>query len=100
MGGAEIGTFSCPMPFEDVVWNEKCKEHFWMEPGEKIEMNNVVSRVHVEDRESGVADVGKDGGGKHEPQFDFGIQDCGSGWEGEVDSGEGAERFMMSRTCR
>ena len=31
VGAAELGTFYCPMPLGDIIWNDKCKEHFWLQ---------------------------------------------------------------------
>jgi hypothetical protein len=32
MKAAELGTFYCPIPLDLIIWNAKCKEHFWLPP--------------------------------------------------------------------
>jgi PAS domain S-box-containing protein len=48
---AELGTFYCPMPMGPIVWNNKCKEHFWLGPEAEITFDLFYSVVHPEDRE-------------------------------------------------
>jgi PAS domain S-box-containing protein len=48
---AELGTFHCPMPMGSIVWNNKCKEHFWLPPEAEITFDLFYSIIHYEDRE-------------------------------------------------
>ncbi|WP_436229518.1 PAS domain-containing protein [Caballeronia sp. LjRoot29] len=48
---AEIGTFHCPMPLNDIVWNDRCKEHFWLGPQEQINFERFYAIIHPEDRQ-------------------------------------------------
>jgi PAS domain S-box-containing protein len=48
---AELGTFHCPMPMGSIVWNDKCKEHFWLAPETDITFDLFYSIIHHEDRE-------------------------------------------------
>ena len=48
---AELGTFYCPMPLGTIIWNTKCKEHFWLTPDESVDIDRFYSIIHEEDRE-------------------------------------------------
>jgi PAS domain S-box-containing protein len=48
---AELGTFHCPMPLGKLVWNDKCKEHFWLSPDAEADIDLFYSVLHEEDRE-------------------------------------------------
>jgi PAS domain S-box-containing protein len=48
---AELGTFYCPLPFSEIEWNAKCKEHFWLPPDAKINLELFYSRIHPDDVE-------------------------------------------------
>jgi PAS domain S-box-containing protein len=48
---AELGTFYCPMPMGPIIWNNKCKEHFWLPPDAEINFDLFYSILHPEDRE-------------------------------------------------
>lgn len=48
---AEIGTFHCPIPLGRIVWNLKCKEHFWLSPNADVDFDVFYSRIHPGDRE-------------------------------------------------
>jgi PAS domain S-box-containing protein len=48
---AELGTFHCPMPMGRIVWNNKCKEHFWLPPEAEITFDLFYSILHPDDRE-------------------------------------------------
>ena len=51
VGAAELGTFYCPMPLGEIIWNDKCKEHFWLPPDARIDFDLFYSRIHPEDRD-------------------------------------------------
>ncbi|MRS97937.1 PAS domain-containing protein [Ralstonia pickettii] len=46
---AEIGTFYCPMPLHKIVWNAKCKEHFWLPADAEVDIGVFYARLHPED---------------------------------------------------
>ena len=48
---AELGTFYCPMPLGLIIWNAKCKEHFWLPPDAQVDFDRFYSIIHEEDRE-------------------------------------------------
>jgi PAS domain S-box-containing protein len=47
----ELGTFYCPMPLGPIMWNAKCKEHFWLPADADVNFDKFYSIVHEEDRE-------------------------------------------------
>ena len=49
---AELGTFYCPMPMGRIVWNAKCKEHFWLAPDAEVDFDLFYARLHPDDREA------------------------------------------------
>jgi PAS domain S-box-containing protein len=56
---AELGTFFCPMPLGLIIWNAKCKEHFWLPPDAEIDFDRFYSIIHEEDRERTRLAVGR-----------------------------------------
>ncbi|WCM23602.1 PAS domain-containing sensor histidine kinase [Paraburkholderia bryophila] len=48
---ADVGTFYCPMPMREIVWNVRCKEHFWLPPDAEVDFAPFYSLLHPEDRE-------------------------------------------------
>lgn len=49
---AELGTFYCPLPFGEILWNDKCKEHFWLTADASVDIDLFYAIIHVEDRET------------------------------------------------
>ncbi len=47
---AELGTFYCPVPQGELVWNAKCKEHFWLPPDATVDIDRVHAIIHPDDR--------------------------------------------------
>jgi PAS domain S-box-containing protein len=47
----ELGTFHCPMPLGPIVWNDKCKEHFWLSSDTEVNFDVFYAVVHKDDRE-------------------------------------------------
>jgi PAS domain S-box-containing protein len=47
----ELGTFHCPMPLGLIIWNAKCKEHFWLPADASVDLDRFYSIVHEEDRD-------------------------------------------------
>lgn len=48
---AELGTFFCPMPLGEIVWNVRCKEHFFLPPDAKVDFELFYSILHPDDRQ-------------------------------------------------
>jgi PAS domain S-box-containing protein len=48
---AELGTFYCPIPLGPILWNDKCKEHFWLPPEAEVDFDRFYSILHADDRE-------------------------------------------------
>lgn len=47
----ELGTFYCPMPLGTILWNDKCKEHFWLPPDARVDIDLFYQIIHEDDRE-------------------------------------------------
>ena len=50
LDGAELGTFHCPLPFNELFLSDTCKAHFWLEPHDRIDIARFYSIVHEADR--------------------------------------------------
>lgn len=48
---SDLGTFYCEMPLGHVIWNDRCKAHFWLPPNAEITMAFFYSLLHPDDRE-------------------------------------------------
>ncbi len=48
---SELGTFHCPMPLKDIVWNARCKALFWLPPEAEVDFDLFYAAIHPEDRE-------------------------------------------------
>lgn len=48
---SELGTFYCNMPLDQIIWNDKCKEHFWLPPEAEVNFELFYSIIHPDDRE-------------------------------------------------
>jgi PAS domain S-box-containing protein len=51
VGAAEVGTFYCPLPLGEIIWNDRCKEHFWLPPEAKVDFDLFYATLHADDRE-------------------------------------------------
>jgi len=49
--GAHLGTFYCDVPFDKIIWNATCKEHFFLPQAAEVDFDLFYSRLHPEDRE-------------------------------------------------
>lgn len=45
-----IGFWYCDLPFDELQWDERVKEHFHFEPTARITIDDFFSRIHPEDR--------------------------------------------------
>jgi signal transduction histidine kinase/FixJ family two-component response regulator len=48
---SELGTFHCDMPLDKIVWNARCKAHFWLLQDAEIDFHLFYSILHPDDRE-------------------------------------------------
>ena len=48
---SELGTFHCDMPLDKIVWNARCKAHFWLRQDAEIDFDLFYSILHPDDRE-------------------------------------------------
>jgi signal transduction histidine kinase/ActR/RegA family two-component response regulator len=48
---SELGTFHCDMPLDKIVWNARCKAHFWLPQDAEIDFDLFYSILHPDDRE-------------------------------------------------
>ena len=51
VNASELGTFHSMTPFNDMIWNDRCKAHFWLGPDAKVDFELFYSVLHPEDRE-------------------------------------------------
>lgn len=47
----KIGIWYCDLPFNNLVWDNKVKEDFWLPPDEQVTMNMFYKQIHPDDRE-------------------------------------------------
>jgi PAS domain S-box-containing protein len=47
-----IGVWYCDLPFSDLIWDEKVKEHFWLPADAEVTIDTFYERIHPQDRES------------------------------------------------
>jgi PAS domain S-box-containing protein len=48
---SEIGFWFCDLPFDQLVWDDRVKEHFWYPPETEVNIDMFFRRLHSEDRE-------------------------------------------------
>lgn len=49
--GANVGVWYCPLPFDELIWDDKVKEHFHLPPDARVSIETFYERLHPEDRE-------------------------------------------------
>lgn len=49
--GAQVGFWFCDLPFGELVWDHRVKEHFWLPPEAPVTINTFYERIHPDDRE-------------------------------------------------
>ncbi len=47
----EIGMWYCDLPFDELTWSDKTKEHFWMPATASVKIQDFWDRIHPEDRD-------------------------------------------------
>ncbi len=48
---SELGTFYCELPLDQIIWNDKCKEYFWLPSEAEVNFELFYSIIHPDDRE-------------------------------------------------
>lgn len=51
LDASELGTFHCEIPLGKLLWNERCKAHFWLPPDAEVDIDLFYSVMHPDDRE-------------------------------------------------
>lgn len=46
-----LGLWYCDLPFDKLVWNDRCKAHFGLPPTADVTIHTFYERIHPEDRE-------------------------------------------------
>ena len=46
-----LGLWYCDLPFDKLVWNERCKEHFGLPPDADVSINTFYRHIYPQDRE-------------------------------------------------
>ncbi|MEO6187120.1 MAG: ATP-binding protein [Steroidobacteraceae bacterium] len=46
-----VGFWYCDLPFDELKWDDRVKEHFFFEPSARITIADFYARIHAEDRE-------------------------------------------------
>jgi hypothetical protein len=47
----DVGIWYCDLPFDELTWNRKVKEHFWLPPDARVTIDVFYQRLHPDDRE-------------------------------------------------
>lgn len=48
---ADVGVWYCPLPFDELIWDDKVKEHFHLAPDAVVTIDTFYERLHPDDRE-------------------------------------------------
>ena len=51
VNSGEVGLWYCDLPFDELVWNRKVKEHFGLPPDAVVTIETFYERIHPDDRE-------------------------------------------------
>ena len=51
VNSSEIGLWYCDLPFDELIWNAKVKEHFGLSPEARVSIDTFYARLHPDDRE-------------------------------------------------
>jgi PAS domain S-box-containing protein len=51
INASDLGTFYCEIPLGKVLWNDRCKAHFFVRPEQEIDMDLFYALLHPDDRE-------------------------------------------------
>ena len=47
---AQVGVWFCDLPFDELFWDHRVKEHFWLPPDARVTLDTFYERIHPEDR--------------------------------------------------
>jgi len=47
-----VGFWYCDLPFEELIWDERVKAHFFLPPDTRVTIDTFYDRIHPEDREA------------------------------------------------
>ncbi len=64
-----IGFWYCDLPFDELKWDERVKDHFFFEPTARITIDDFYARIHEEDRERTREAI--DGSIRHRTPYDI-----------------------------
>ena len=45
-----IGFWHCDLPFDELLWDARVKEHFWLPPTARVTIDDFYARIHPDDR--------------------------------------------------
>lgn len=48
---AQLGLWYCDLPLSNLIWNDRCKEHFWLSPETNVDINLFFEQIHPDDRD-------------------------------------------------
>lgn len=48
---SEVGYWFCDLPFDELIWDNRAKEHFWLPPDADVTIRLFYERLHPDDRE-------------------------------------------------
>ncbi len=51
LGAVDVGLWYCDLPFDELMWDRRVKEHFWLPPDARVTIETFYARIHPEDRE-------------------------------------------------
>jgi PAS domain S-box-containing protein len=71
VNSSEVGLWYCDLPFDRLVWNAKCKEHFGLPPDADVTIDTFYGRVHPDDREGVRRAIEQSIGGRSEYDAEF-----------------------------
>ncbi|AUX33895.1 MULTISPECIES: GAF domain-containing protein [Sorangium] len=46
-----LGFWYCDLPFDELIWDDQVKEHFWLPPDARVTIGTFYERLHPDDRE-------------------------------------------------
>ena len=52
LGATDLGLWYCDLPLDKLVWNARCKEHFFLPPDAEVTIGTFFERIHPDDREN------------------------------------------------
>ncbi len=51
LAAVDVGAWYCDLPFDELQWDRKVKEHFWLAPDARVTIETFYERIHPEDRD-------------------------------------------------